>query len=88
MSDTHNSEEIIKRGQSLYDQKIRAAVEPGNTGKYLIINVETGEYEMDVDDLAASVRARERFPHAPLFTLRVGHPTAYRLGSTRSLGRS
>lgn len=73
--------EIVERGQRLYDERIRGEVEPGNRGKFLVVNVETGEYEMDTDDLVASRRAKARFPDAPLFTLRVGYPAAYRLGS-------
>jgi hypothetical protein len=43
--------------------------------------LETGEYEIDHDDLTASRRARARFPSAPLFTLRIGHEAAYRIGA-------
>jgi len=75
----YTSEEIVQRGQALYEQEIRAKVEPENKGKYLIINVATGEYEMDADDLAASKRAKAKFPDAPLYTMRTGYPTAYRL---------
>ncbi|MBW3625264.1 MAG: hypothetical protein KY468_17850 [Armatimonadetes bacterium] len=84
---TTSGEEIVRRGQALYDQRIRASVEPEHNGKLLILNVETGEYEMDADDLAASIRARERFPNAPLFTLRVGYPAAYRIGGFPPLKR-
>jgi hypothetical protein len=37
---------------------------------------------MDPDDLAASKRAKARFPDSPLFTVRIGYPTAYRLGGS------
>lgn len=75
-----SGEEIVKRGQALYDGEIRPKVEAGNKGKFLVINVETGEYEMDADDVAAAKRARSRFPGAALFSMRVGYPGAYRLG--------
>lgn len=76
----YNGEEIARRGQALYQEQIRAEVEAQNKGKYLVINVETGEYEMDADDLAASKRAKARFPDAPLFAMRIGFAAAYRLG--------
>jgi hypothetical protein len=75
-----SGDEIVKRGQAVYDEKIRPQVEPQNKGKFLVINVETGEYEMDADDVAAAKRARLRFPDAPLFSMRVGYPSAYELG--------
>ena len=81
MQSTHLSgDEVVKRGRELYDREIRPKVEAENKGKFLVINVETGEYEMDADDVAAAKRARSRFPNAPLFSMRVGYPGAYRLG--------
>jgi hypothetical protein len=74
-------DQVVKRGQEIYEQHIRALVEPQHKGKLLVINVETGEYEMDADAVVAAKRARARFADAPLFTVRVGYPTAYRLGS-------
>jgi hypothetical protein len=59
MQQTHwTGREIVRRGQALYDQRIRAQVEAGNQGKFLVINVETGDYEMDADDLADSDHPR------------------------------
>jgi hypothetical protein len=72
--------ETVRRGQELYDQRLRNQVEAGNHGKFLVINVETGEYEMDADDLAAAKRAKIRFPNARRLLMRIGHPGAYRLG--------
>ena len=81
MQSTHLSgDEVVKRGRELYDQEIRPKVEAENKGKFLVINVETGECEMDADDVAAAKRARSRCPDAPLFSMRVGYPGAYRLG--------
>jgi hypothetical protein len=75
-----SGDEIVKRGRALYDNEIRPKVEAGNKGKFLVINVETGEYEVDADDVAAAKRARSRFPDAPLFSMRIGYPAAYQLG--------
>ena len=74
------AEEIAERGHEIYDQEIRTKVETGHCGEFLVINILTGEYELDADDVAASQRAKARFGNAPLFTVRVGHQTAYRLG--------
>ena len=55
----YTSEEIAARGKAIYDEKIRAKVEPQHTGKFLIIDIETGDYEMDEDEFAASRRGRD-----------------------------
>ena len=80
------SQEVVQRGMELYEQKIKARVEDGNRGKFLVINTETGEYEMDADDVLAAKRARLRFSDAPLFSMRVGHAAAYRIGSQKVAG--
>jgi len=71
---------IVRRGQEIYEHDIRSKVEEGNKGKLLVINVNTGEYEMDADDLVAAKRAKVRFGDAELFTMRIGYPAAYRIG--------
>ena len=75
-----DSTEIVRRGKALYEQQIRAEVEEGNRGKVLVINVETGEYEMDADHLTASTRAAAKFPGAPRYAMRIGAPALGRLG--------
>ena len=76
----YSSREIVQRGQMLYDQQIRANIDPDDKGKFLVLNIETGEYEIDADELAALKRAKATNPDAPLYMLRVGYATAYRLG--------
>ena len=68
-----------RRGLEIYERAIRAQIAPEHKGKLLVINLETGEYEMDADDTAALDRAKARFGDAETFTLRVGYLTAYRL---------
>ena len=77
----YNTEEIVRRGKTLYEQQLRPQVEAGNTGKVLVINVETGDYEMDTDHLTASDRAAARYPGAPLYAMRIGSPALGRLGA-------
>ena len=70
--------EIADRGTRIYDERLRQLLEPEHNGKYVVIDVETGEYELDEDHLAASDRAAAKRPGAPLYATRVG---------SRSLGR-
>lgn len=82
------SDPIARRGHELYDSRIRPQVEAGNKGKLLVINLDTGEYEMDADDFSALENAKGRFPDAPLFTMRIGYPAAYHLRSPRLVVRT
>lgn len=76
----YTSDEVVQRGQTLYDQQIRAKVEASHQGKFLVLDIETGEYEIDTNELAALKRAKAKNPDAALYLLRVGSSTAYKLG--------
>ncbi len=73
-------QEIAARGQALYDTTIRPQVETGNKGRFVILDIDSGEYEIDDEDLFASDRLLARKPDAILYGVRVGYAAAYRLG--------
>lgn len=74
-------EEIDRRGEQLYEQQIRPVVEtPANIGKQVVIDVETGDYEIDDDGLAASKRLLSKRPDAALYGVRIGYNAVYTLG--------
>ena len=73
-------EEIGARGEAIYREKIGPLVEPAETGKFVVIDVASGDYEIDAEVLAASARLRERRPDAVSYGVRVGYDTAYNLG--------
>jgi hypothetical protein len=80
---TYTASEIAQRGESLYTQRIAKHLDEADQGKFLVIDIETGDYEIDVDDLAATERVLARRPDALTYGLRIGHATAYRLGAGR-----
>lgn len=74
-------EEIGRRGQELYETQIRPQVETeANIGKQIVIDIETGEYEIDDDGLAASRRLLSRHPDAALYGARIGYNAVYSIG--------
>lgn len=75
------NDEIDRRGQELYDQRIRPLVEiPENIGLQIVVDVETGEYEIDENGLEASHRLLSKHPGAALYGLRIGYNAVYTLG--------
>jgi hypothetical protein len=74
------TEEVARRGQELYGRNIRQKVEPEQIGRFLVVDIESGDYEVADDDLSASDRMLARRPEAKLYGLRVGRDYAYRLG--------
>ena len=76
----YSPEVVESRGEEIYEQRIRQDVEPGNKGKFVVIDIETGDYEVDEDDLQATKRALAKRSDAVLYGLRIGYPAAYTLG--------
>ena len=72
--------EIDRRGSQWYE-KLRPLVEtPANLGKQIIINVQTGEYEIDESASAATDRSFAKDPNAALYGFRIGYNAVYSLG--------
>ena len=76
----YSTEEIVRLGQALYDEQLCTKVAAGNTGKFMVIDIETGEYEIDRSELAAFQRAKAKRSDAPLYLLRIDYRAAYHLG--------
>ena len=76
----YTPEEVESRGEAICERQIRPKVEPQHKGEFLVVDVETGQYEIDGDDLNATKRALAKRPDAVLYGLRIGYPAAYRLG--------
>jgi hypothetical protein len=77
----HAPSDIGAEARRLYEATIRAKVEPGNHGKYLVIDVQTGEYEVDADDMTAMKRASAKNPNGTFHLMRIGHRTVGRIGA-------
>ena len=82
----YTNAEIVARGKEIYREQIQALVEPQEKGKFVVIDIESGDYEIDREHLAAIRRLRDRRPDSVRYTGRIGFPTAYRNISIR-IGR-
>ena len=74
---------IAARGQAIYDQEIRPRLEGAADGKLAVIDVYSGDYEIDADYAAATRRLLRRRPGVITYAVRVGHPAAFKLRSPR-----
>jgi len=74
------ADEVIRRGKDWYERLIRPQLGEGHDGEIVVIDVDTGDYEIDRDHLAASRRARAKNPNAVLYGTRIGYPALGRVG--------
>ena len=77
----YSPREFAQRGQALYEEKVCPHVTEADRGKFVAIDIETGDYEIDADDYAATERLLQRRPAPQTWLGRVGQRTTYRIGS-------
>ncbi len=76
-----NIEEIARIGTEVYEARIRDKVVYDHKGEMLVLDIDTGDYEIDKkNDALAEDRLRRRRPDGTFFGLRIGYKTAYSLG--------
>jgi hypothetical protein len=76
----HSKEEFARRGDEIYERDVRPRIEAGDEGKFVVIDIDTGAYEIDEDELTASDRLLARNSDAQLWVTRVGSRYARRFG--------
>ncbi|MGB5594275.1 MAG: hypothetical protein WBM32_21130 [Crocosphaera sp.] len=80
----YSKEEFARRGNDIYESRVRQQVEQGNQGKIVAIDIETGAFEVADTPMVAVDRLYEREPDAQPWVIRIGHRAVFRFGS-RSL---
>lgn len=81
----YSIEEVARRGDDLYDRVVLPHLRPEDEGKLVLIDIETGEWEMDRDEIAASDRLLARIPDAQVWMRQVGTRHARRFGPRHPL---
>ncbi len=79
------STEVVDRAEALYEDHIRSQVEVGNRGRYIAIDIESGDYEVGDDRLTLSGILRTRNAAPVISILRIGYPAVGRIGSRSRL---
>ena len=69
--------EIVARGKEIYQEQIQALVEPQEKGKFVVIDIESEDYEIDPEHMAATRRLKERRPDSVRYLGRIGYPSAF-----------
>ena len=82
----YSKEEFARRGDEIYERDLRPHVEAGNEGKFIVIDIDTGAYEIDADELVASDRLLARHPDTQVWLSRVGSRYARRFSACSRRG--
>jgi hypothetical protein len=75
--------ELRRLAEEIFERQIRSSLQPADDGKFVAIDVDTGDYEIDADDYAAIMRLKSRRASADTWLMRAGYPTAYQIRAVR-----
>lgn len=81
-------EEFARRGDELYETRVRPHLKAEDEGKFAAIDIESGNYEIDVDELKACDKLSARIPDAQVWLVRVGSRYLHRFGGREKRGTS
>jgi hypothetical protein len=76
----YSAEETARRGDEIYERRVRALVEAEHRGEVVAIDVGSGAYALGDGALAASKQSLARHPDAQIWLVRVGHRALHRIG--------
>lgn len=80
----YSKEEAARRGDEIYDRDVRSQVEPQRNGEIVAIDLDTGAWEVDPDEITAARRLEAHHPEAQIWVVRVGSRYLSRFGAGRS----
>ena len=75
---------VIERGAQVYEEQLKALLEPGHTGKFVAVEPETGRHFLGDTDAEALMAAHEAMPESHFYLKRIGCDFTHRIGG-RSL---
>jgi len=76
----YSKEEFARRGDAVYEKNILPKLTSKDVGKFLAIDIETGEYEIAADEMKAGDKLHARLPEAQIWMVRVGYASARSFG--------
>jgi hypothetical protein len=76
-------DELSALGNRIFDQQVRPMLRSDDDGRFVAIDVDSGEFEIDSDDYTAVARLRSRKPLADVWLIRAGSPATCRIGDFR-----
>jgi hypothetical protein len=76
----YSKEEFARRGDALVESKVRPHLTAADQDKFVAIDIETGEYELDKNEMKATDRLRKRLPEPQIWLVHVTLGYLHRFG--------
>lgn len=75
-----NPTQIAEQGREIYREKIQTLVENEHKGKFLVVDVNSGDYDFDADEEAALQKLELRRPQGLFYLLKIGYASSLFMG--------
>jgi hypothetical protein len=75
-----SKEEFAKRGDAIFEKIVRPNLKDEDDDNFVAIDIESGAYEIDTNEMAACDRLRARLPDPQIWLRKVGSRFARRFG--------
>jgi hypothetical protein len=76
----YSKEELARRGDVLVESKVRPHLTVADEDKFVAIDIETGEYELDKNEMKAADRLRKRIADPQIWLVHVTLGYLHRFG--------
>jgi hypothetical protein len=76
----YSKEEFAQRGDAIFERTIRPHLRAQDEGKFVAIDIESGDFELNEDELEAGNRLRARLPQSQIWIVRVGSRSVHHFG--------
>jgi len=82
----YSKEEFARRGDAIYENDVRPQLKSEDEGKFAAIDIESGTYEIDEDELKACDKLSACIPDAQIWLVKVGSRYLHRFGGREKRG--
>ena len=76
----YSKEEFARCGDAIYEKEILPKLTAKDRGKFLAIDIETGEHEVARDEMRAEDKLLRRLPEAQIWMVRIGYTATHSFG--------
>ncbi len=76
----HSKKEFARRGDAIYEKEVLPKLTAKDVGKFLAIDIDTGEYEIAADEMKAGDKLLARLPEAQIWMVRIGYVATHSFG--------
>jgi hypothetical protein len=79
---THEKTELARRAEAIYEQRLKAKLEPEHRGQFVVIEPDSGDYFLGRTLGEAAWAASKVYPDRETYMLRIGWPVAVEFGNS------